>query len=330
MVKFDEPPGPPAPEGPGEWEDQSETIALLQEEIARLEAELLARDDECSELESTGRPSVIEAESEDTTAGQEVERLRAELSAREETLCLLLDQLRQVEEAETASRAEFEELARWVADVEERVERQDRAGAGEPDPRTESALRQAEEARNVLECERQGWIEDRSRLEAQIARLESALSSSARESNGAADAADGLIAMEAENRRLRQACLKLEEDHKARTHSLTETIERGARELDEARKELATVQDERCRERREYDLAVASLRSQVSRASLAAADVPVVPDRSAESSAALDADMRIRAFRQHLKEIHCHEAETKERQRLGLRLSRLWSRTTPG
>ena len=58
---------------------------------------------------------------------QELARLDAELAARDETINLLLDQIQLVEEAESASRAEWEQLAAWVTEVEERVERQ--AGA---------------------------------------------------------------------------------------------------------------------------------------------------------------------------------------------------------
>ena len=47
-------------------------------------------------------------------------------------------------------------------------------------------------------------------------------------------------------------------------------------------------------------------------------------------SPALEADMRIRAFRQHLREIHVHESEARKPAGLSARLSRLWSRTRPG
>src|SRR4029078_4702638 len=76
-----------------------ETIALLQEEIARLEDELREREEACREFEwasrKNKRPEVF-----DHAAGEEPARLRAELSTRDETIGLLLDQLRLVEEAE--------------------------------------------------------------------------------------------------------------------------------------------------------------------------------------------------------------------------------------
>jgi hypothetical protein len=77
---------------------------------------------------------------------------------------------------------------------------------------------------------------------------------------------------------------------------------------------------------------VASLRAQVSRASLAAKEVAIAgagTHKTDEHQSALEADMRIRAFRQHLKEIHQNETEVRNQNRLSARLSRLWSRTAP-
>jgi chromosome segregation ATPase len=303
-----------------------ETIALLQEEIARLENELRDREDACQELESVCRQAQT-PEVFDPAAAEEASRLRAELSARDETIGLLLDQLRLVEEAEAASRAEWEQLAEWVAEVEERVDRQDRCATDAADPGADSSLRHLEELRAAHEQERQSSRRERARLEEQIARLEAALAESAASDGGAAEHA--AAALESENRRLREALQRLEEARKAEAGSLAERLEMASRELDEARRQVVAIEDQRQRERREFDLAVASLRSHASRAAIAASDDTVAPARPAEVAEELDADMRIRAFRLHLKEIHTHEAESRNRQRLGARLSRLWGRTTP-
>ena len=105
-----------------------ETIALLQEEIARLEAELLAHEETGPSSEHTDRLRDAPGGPDGLPNQQELDRLGAELAARDETINLLLDQLRLVEEAESASRAEWEQLAQWVAEVEQRVERQQGAG----------------------------------------------------------------------------------------------------------------------------------------------------------------------------------------------------------
>ena len=109
-------------------------------------------------------------------------------------------------------------------------------------------------------------------------------------------------------------------------------MEMARRECEEIRGERDLVQDERDRERREYEIAVATLRSQASRAAASADESEGHAARSDASSdvpSALEADIRIREFRQHLKEIHCHEAEARNHNRLGARLSRLWTRTGP-
>ena len=138
--------------------------------------------------------------------------------------------------------------------------------------------------------------------------------------------------LECENQRLRQLCHDLEATVKSETRSLRDAVEAGRRELEEVRKERDCVQDERDRERREYEIAIASLRSQSSRAALRAyeSEAHVTrPETTDTVSSALEADLRIREFRQHLKEIHNHEAEARSHNRLGARLSRLWTRTGP-
>src|SRR5262249_51741924 len=101
--------------------DYLETIALLQEEVARLEQELRGRDERPPETSSDGAASDPEgtdaaaAMEEAAAARAEIERLESELAGREETIGLLLDQLSRVEEAHAANRAEWEQLAGWLA-----------------------------------------------------------------------------------------------------------------------------------------------------------------------------------------------------------------------
>jgi hypothetical protein len=323
-----------------------ETIALLQEEIARLENELLAREESCQSTVADGRSSDDEVAPGYLALQGEKARLAAELASRDETITLLLDQLRLVEEAEATSRAEWEQLAQWVTEVEERVERQSREEGSSGEERSSQdemiavARRQADDTRSLLDRERNGWHEKQRDLEAQIEQLQALLArQSAREaSRGEAgagcqsDAAKALALLEVENRRLRQAIKKLEETSRSESQVLGERLGVAERELAAARKAHDAVEDERARERREFEIAVASLRSQAARASVAAYEINGHGASSAaagDGSSALDADIRIRAFRQHLKEIHSHEAEVRNSNRLGARLSRLWTRTVP-
>jgi uncharacterized small protein (DUF1192 family) len=315
-----------------------ETIALLQEEIARLENELLARDDSCQGTVAASRSCDDVVAPGDAGAARELERLASELASREETIGVLMDQLRLVEEAESTGRAEWEQLAHWVAEVEERVERQEQQGAGGNEEMIAAARRQAEDARSALDRERKDAAAKRRELERRIEELQEFLArqtarGAVRDKVDASDQmARALAMLESENRRLRQSCDDLEESSRGELRLLGERLEAAERDLEVARKAHEAVQDERTRERREFEVAVASLRSQAARASIAAQEthMPSAGATSAgEEGASLDADMRIRAFRQHLKEIHTHEAETRNSKRLGARLSRLWNKTVP-
>ena len=317
---------------PGEVDaDYLETIALLQDEITRLEGELLAR--ELPEERVAGRHDLTSDPDEPDQRPHhvEIERLEAELTSRDETINLLLEQLRLVEEAESASRVEWEQLTQWVADVEERIERQEGTGPARFDQEVETHRKEAEDCRLQLDLERKTWNDQRRGLENEIERLQTLMARPAQE---AATPSDGvsLAILKSENQRLRQLCHDLDATVKSQTRSLREAVEAGRRELEEVRKERDCVQDERDRERREYEIAIAALRSHSSRTALCAHESDgqaTRPETTTSVSSALDADLRIREFRQHLKEIHSHEAEARNRNRLGARLSRLWTRTGP-
>jgi len=317
-----------------------ETIALLQEEILRLESELLAREPATSSTLEFARKVEEEAQQTSRSNHQEIDQLRTELTIREETINLLLEQLRLVEEAEAASRAEWEQLSHWVAEVEQRVERQAEAGTGRQIEELANQQRQIDEYRSQLERERATWSQDRRALEQEVHRLESLLASATRESGNPSADAEALAVLEAENKLLAKRYAELEETSSAEIGTLREAAESARRELEETRRQRDQIQDERDRERREYEIAVASLRTHASRASLAAGEhtatatstanassAATEAPRSTDISTALEADLRIRAFRQHLKEIHSHETETRNRNRLSARLSRLWNRT---
>ncbi len=313
--------------------DYLETIALLQDEISRLERELLDREQDEPRSASTDRARDDACDTDQALHQPENESLRVELAARDETINLLMEQLRLVEEAESASRIEWEQLTQWVAEVEERIERQDGAGTEKLVLELDDRRRQAEEYRLQLELERKTWNDQRRGLENEVERLQSLLARAGQEATSADDGTAVTVAiLESENERLRQLCQDLDQTVKSETRSLREAIEASRRELEEARKERDLVKDERDRERREYEIAVASLRAQTSRAALTTREVEAHPARAEGSGgvpSALEADLRIREFRQHLKEIHCHEAEARNRNRLGARLSRLWTRTGP-
>ncbi|MFO0888387.1 MAG: hypothetical protein U0790_04475 [Isosphaeraceae bacterium] len=305
-----------------------ETIALLQDEVARLEGELRARQGDEPPAPWDAAPPAPEAgEGPDGTA--ERDRLAAELGARDETITLLLEQLQLVEEAERATRAEWEQLASWVTELEDRVDRRDREEGQGLSDRLAGLEQQLRESQTGYARDRAAWDQERRELRREIERLAEA-ATAAGSPKVESPPGTRMRALEAEVRELRQRCLDQEAKHHQEVHGLTEALESARGQLEDARSQAAAVEDERERERREYETAVASLRAQVVRASLhATGQVGNTAQPSSEASTALEADLRIREFRQHLREIHAQEQESRSRSGLGARLTRLWNRTSP-
>jgi hypothetical protein len=315
---------------------EQETIALLEEEIARLEAELRMRDlatvtevDALRDDTDTGRPrSEHDRGSEQE---QQVCRLQDELAAREETIALLLEQVRLADEAEAASHAEWEQLHLWVQELERRVA--DR-GEAEPAPELRAELeaerRSAEALRQSAEKAERSWDVERRALVAEVERLRARFTEVAGQSDTSIAA---VRALEHENQALRDAYALL-----ARTTVPAHDLDGLLYDLkvlqqkhDALVQELEKERDQRQRERNEHEASLNALRTQLARDSLRrqeeqvrAASVSVVP---AAMETPLEADMRIRALREHLKEIHRDESEQRMRRSLAARLSRLWNHT---
>lgn len=325
--RFEDPPCHETSGPDGGYED---TIALLQEEIARLENELLARDEArvATADPSCGADPTTEAEAAQLRG--EIQRLRADLAAREDTILLLMDQLRLVEEAELAARAEWEQLAGWLAEIEHRVERSDPESGGLASELQRLQAR-LDSLQSQLDQERRAWNLRKQEYEREIDRLTDNLARAAGSAPTADQNAAVFQAMEQENRLLREACRELREQQDELTASLRQRLQEAEAELAEARRQQTLAEDDRQRERKEFEVAIASLRAQTTRSQAVARESTTAPETSprANDSLALEVDMRIRAFRQHLQEIHCHEAETRNQKRLASRLSRLWIRTAP-
>jgi hypothetical protein len=327
--------------------DYVETITLLQEEVTRLEQELRLRDQAQSETMSTGIAAARdEPESSDprenvAAVEQEVKALEAELASREETIGLLLDQLRLVEEAEAANRVEWERLAEWVAELELRVEGQDEDAVRGLRDQCAAQQRQADGLRLESERQRRVWETQRQAYEGEIARLQAMLvkvpASGPAEGNdegptdpGSHPEAGVIQALQEENLRLRFDWQELVDQNAAQDPTALRTkLSDTLNERDEFRRQLELVQDERKRESLEREATVAELQTRLSRASLARPEEPLVEKEAESHARALDADLRIRALRQHLLEIHHRESEERSSNRLTSRLSRLWSRTRP-
>jgi hypothetical protein len=328
--------------------DYLETIALLQEEIARLEQELRWYDER--QIETTSNAGVSSqdeteaASALENVAGdpEEVERSKAELASRDETIRLLLDELSRVEEAQAATQAEWEHLAGWVAELERRVEGQDGDALQQLENRIVVQQQKAESLQVKSELDRRAWETQRQFYQSEITRLQEALDQvatapeAAKTHDGQVTEAPGLDstgveALQAENVRLRAAWQELVERTAAaaRSESLEVELAEALNERNQFRRQLEQIQDDMKRERLESEATVAELQARLSQASLAHPQGPPPEQRSEGISSALDIDLRVRALRQHLLEVDQREKEEKRQKHLINRLSRLWSRTGP-
>jgi chromosome segregation ATPase len=305
-----------------QWTTASEdTITLLQEEIQRLENEVRLRDEA---LTQSAKPSEAATSPPDAELDRRFADLNQEVTKRDETIALLLEQVRLLEEAESATRAEWEQLNQWVEEVEKRVEGRDKEGrdlTGELD----EERRKAEAQRLATETDRRTWETHRAALEKEVAQLREKLSEVARQPEGNARAA--VEALEQENKRLRTTCRDLEKSKSvaAQAEYFQARFEEVQKELADVRQQLRQVTDERERERIEAETSLAELRGKLARDSARKREGEPV-EQPAEQ---LTIDERIQALRLHLKEIHDREEEDRRNKRLSARLSRLWSHTAP-
>jgi hypothetical protein len=319
-----------ADSGPAE----DETILLLQEEIARLEDELRSRDADAdaegyAHRAGSSSSSSSSASAKDEEAQGRIAQLQGELTAREETIGLLLEQVRLADEAEASSRIEWEQLHQWVQAVERRVEEQGGSGSDRLRAELDAERSRGEARRQAAEKEQRSWEIQRQALVTEVERLRGKFAQVAGESDTSLAAVQ---ALEHENEQLREAYEAL-----ARTAVPPHEVEAIDQELQSLRKEreamaqeLKRQRDEREREWNEHEAAINALKSQLARESLRRQEeqvkttvAPLVAD-----DPLLDADQRIRALREHLKEIHRDETEQRMKRSLASRLSRLWNHTS--
>ncbi len=160
----------PGRDGSDPGAEYLDTITLLEDEISRLESELQARRED--DLESRVSPTSEADAAATALLQQSLDRTRDELAARDETISFLLEQVRLIEDAESASRAEWEQLAQWVSEVEERVEGQDLARErGDEEERERYAAPRLKVVVSSSE-ERKTWAAERHRLEEEAGRLQ--------------------------------------------------------------------------------------------------------------------------------------------------------------
>jgi hypothetical protein len=326
-----------------------ETIEILQQEIARLEHELQFREAP-ENTPSTAPEQLFEGQPPEFSSvtpaeGEDIARLESELASRDETILLLLDELNRLDAAQQASRAEWEQLNGWVDELEHRMEGPEGEGVHRLTSQMTVQEQKAEAILVKAEQDRLAWEAQRQRYQEEIARLQVALDQAAapaettasnvnQDSSGRAVDSGVLEALQSENLRLRAAWQELVERAASAEHSesLDARLAECLNERNQLRRKLEQVEDERKRDRREHNAAVMELQSRLTAASHAAAHPPP-PERHAEAGGReRDLDLRVRALRQHLQEIEEQERTEREERRqknLVVRLSKLWSRTSP-
>ncbi len=294
------------------WHD---TIALLQEEIARLEAELQLREDESAAL-ATPTPRI---EDENPTAAGDTRAadLAAELAERDRMIELLWEQVTILEEAESAGRAEWEQLHQWVEELERRVEGNgDGQGEQALQRERDRARRDAEAATERFESDRRAWHAQRASLDSEIAALQSRLDEAA-----AQKGPDELRAtLERENRQLHHTRQRLAaaEAVAASADTLRNELQDARGQLQDARQELSRTADDLQRQRLEHQAELATLRARLVRETQGAA-----------TTGELGVNERMRALREHLNDLHKIEEQERRNRRLSARISKLWGRTGP-
>jgi chromosome segregation ATPase len=313
--------------------DYQDTVLLLQEEIARLEEELRLRDEVPAPGDgaSADAPAAASAPA-DSGLTDRVAELTAEISRRDETIALLVEEIQRFEEAEEASRTEWEQLNQWVTEVERRVDSRDKQDSGLAQELS-TERRKAESLRQALETERRTWESQRRPLEQEVERLRAQLGELAKRKQVDSDSELAVAALEGENRRLRKMCDDLTRAAAAagEVESLRKEVRAAHAKLDEAEAKVRTLSDDLERERKEHDTAISALRSQMARGGAVRREADGEPDSASvvQDLSLVSAEERMQAFRQHLQEIHQRELEERAQKRLSARLSRLWRRTGP-
>lgn len=274
-----------------------DTVALLQEEIERLEAELHAA------TEASANPGPEPSDPQiDAESNRRLEELTHLLEERDETITLLWEHLSAVEEAQSARSAEWEQLHHWVEELEHRL--------GESDHlTTESGSngQVGDSLRDEFEAHRQAWDRERQQLEAELARVRLRLET---EAKTAGDSALGDL--QQENHQLRDDCRRLSgfEDETARLNDRVTLLQA---QLESTREELQTCRNELQSERLRHQAELVELRSGRAAPRVLASD--------------LTPSERVRALREHLSEVHAQEEEERKERQLSNRIARLLGRS---
>lgn len=269
-----------------------DTIELLKSEISFLQTELAERDAAIREYEQ-----LVEAPREDDAfeaADPEVdvealvtrlEELLDELARSDERLSAMSELLRAAEDANEAEVEQRNQIEAWVAEIERRFQERESEWQAE---------------REALEKKLAEVASQRDRIEQQLGQTGGGPSDQKLEAH--------LKKLRQENTQLRSAL----EETRNQARTLSERLDEVNSRDDASRQQDAI--DEALREER---LQLAQERASLTRerAELAKLEEQLQRDRETMGAEGNAADQRIRAFREHLKEIHEKEPGPSEERR---------------
>jgi hypothetical protein len=268
-----------------------ETVALLQAEIEDLRAALAERDADHSPDSSVAFADFASCDEEPADdVLQRMEQLIEEANRSDERVSLLEEMLHAAEDASRSEREERDQLEAWVRDIEGRIGQREDEHHAEID---------------VLKNRLQESVSSQERLQKQL-RLASA-------GNGGAASKQVEEMLEALQRRNRELQESLAESQKQCTllERRLAAAESGQDEI--LRAERATLAKEQAK--------VARLRYELS-GKLA----EIEQSSKSENVADQVNGQRIRALREHLREIHEQEKHEAKESSLVTRLAKLWKR----
>ena len=269
-----------------------ETVALLQAEIEDLRAALAQRDadhgNEHDGIDETFESSTIDESDEVLLRMQE---LIEEANRSDEQVALLEEMLHAAEDANRSEREERNQLEAWVRDIEQRIGTREEEHAAEID----SFKHRLQES-----------SDQQIRLQKQLRQVAASGGASANKQYE-----EILENLQGKNRELEESVASLQKQRLSLEKRIA-AFENGQGE--ELRGERAKLAQEQAKiSRLRYEL------------SAKLAEIEQMP--KAGNNADQETGQRIRALREHLREIHEQEKQEVKETTLATRLSKLWKRT---
>jgi chromosome segregation ATPase len=284
------------PWGPSTGDDRQydqETVDLLKAEIDDLRAMLAERDSHIEELTLPGAHTTSAAVNTDQQTAayqQRIDNLLAEATEQDERFSIVHDLLEAAELNNQAEADERQAFEAWVGEIEHRIGQREAEWQAQL-AATRERLQDAEKQRDQLQHQMR---EVASRFGAQDVYRET------------------LDKLQSQNAQL-QDDLEVARKQHARVKQQLDNLQN--READDIQQERALIAKERA--------SVSRLRFELSR-KLSEFEQTLEPKNSADQ----EVDLRVRALRSHLREIHQQEKQTQEQKgdSLFTRISGLWKR----